>query len=62
MLLMEELLTTEEVAHMLKMKEYTIREMLKNGVLRGFKLGGQWRIRPEALRDYVKSQEDHQTK
>jgi excisionase family DNA binding protein len=57
MLTMEDLLTPEDVARILRMTEYTVREKLKNGEIQGFKLGGRWKVRPEALRKYIEQQE-----
>lgn len=41
----EELLTVHEVATRLKVKDYTVRDWLRNGLLRGVKPGGRgWRV------------------
>ncbi len=50
-----ELLTVDEVAQILKLSPYTIREMLKDGRLQGVKMSkrGQWRIRREDLEAYL---------
>jgi excisionase family DNA binding protein len=60
--MMEELLTPEDVARILRMTEYTVREKLKSGEIEGFKLGGRWKIRPEALRRYLDKQDKHEDK
>lgn len=39
-----ELLSPKEVAANLKVTENTVREMLKNGRLKGYKVGKLWRI------------------
>lgn len=41
---MEEYLTSEEVAAILKIKPLTVREMFRTQRLRGFKIGKEWRI------------------
>lgn len=40
---MEEYLTSEEVAAILKIKPLTVREMFRTNRLRGFKIGKEWR-------------------
>jgi excisionase family DNA binding protein len=40
---MEEYLTSEEVAEILKVKPLTVREMFRTQRLRGFKIGKEWR-------------------
>jgi len=60
MLAMEELLTPEDVARILRMTEASVREKLKSGEIRGFKLGGRtgrWKIKPEELRRYIEERE-----
>lgn len=61
MLAMEELLTPEDVARILRITEYSVREKLKSGEIKGFKLGrgpqGRWKIRPEELRRYIEERE-----
>ena len=44
-----ELITIEEAARYLKVTPYTIRRYLREKKLPGIKLGGQWRIRSDAL-------------
>lgn len=44
-----DLLTIEEAAGYLKVTPYTIRRYLREKKLPGIKLGGQWRIRLDAL-------------
>lgn len=40
------LLTTHEVAELLKMNEATVRSWIKSGDLRAFHLGREWRVAP----------------
>ncbi|NPV54941.1 MAG: helix-turn-helix domain-containing protein [Firmicutes bacterium] len=46
---MDRLLTPEEVAKRLAVSPKSIREWLRNGKLRGVKVGRLWRISPQAL-------------
>jgi excisionase family DNA binding protein len=56
MITMEELLTVEDVARILRLHIYTVRELLKTGELEGFKIGRQWKIKQEALRQFIDKQ------
>jgi excisionase family DNA binding protein len=53
---MEELLTIEDVARILKYTEYYIRMKCKSGELKAIKIGGHWRIKQEDLRAFVDKQ------
>lgn len=59
MVTMEELFTPEDLARILKMTEYTVRTKLKSGEIEGFKVGGRWRVKQEALRNYLDKQAKH---
>jgi excisionase family DNA binding protein len=48
-LLNYELLTVDEVANILRLNVRTIWRMLKDGRLKGIRLGGGWRIPKEEL-------------
>jgi putative molybdopterin biosynthesis protein len=52
---MEKLLTPEEVAKILDISEYTVKEMLREGEIPGKKVRGKWRVKQEDLRDYINS-------
>lgn len=39
----EKVLTVEDISEFLKLKPLTIRQMFRNGKLRGFKIGKSWR-------------------
>jgi len=39
----DKFLTVEDIAEYLKIKPLTVRQMFRNGKLRGFKLGKSWR-------------------
>jgi excisionase family DNA binding protein len=57
---MEELYTPKDVARILGITEYTVREKLKEKEIPGFRLYGRWKIRPEELRRYIQQQQDKQ--
>lgn len=46
--------TVEEVAKILKFTEKTIRDMLASGRLKGSKVGRQWRISEDQLKEFFK--------
>jgi excisionase family DNA binding protein len=60
MIVMEDLLTLEEVASILKVSKYTVKRWIDKGKLEGVQAGIQWRVRPEALRQYITSQTKQQ--
>ena len=45
--------TTDEVANILKVHVKTIREMIKSGRLPAVKVGQEYRITDEQIREYV---------
>lgn len=47
--------TTEEVAELLKLHTRTVREYLKSGQLRGYKLGDTWRISEEDIQEFLEA-------
>ncbi len=47
-------LTVEQVAKKLGLSEYRIRELIREKQIRATKIG-QWRIKPEDLREFIKS-------
>jgi len=49
--------TTDEVAEMLGVTAQTIRNWISNGTLLGIRIGGQWRVRHEALAAMLKAGE-----
>jgi len=51
-----EILTPEQAAEKLKVSIITVRRLLKNGNLNGFKIGRRWRIDESDLRKYIKRQ------
>lgn len=44
--------TVEEVAERFSVSPYTVRELLREGKLRGFKIRNQWRIPVEELKRF----------
>ncbi len=52
----EKLLTPTQVAEHLQIHERTITRWLRDGYLRGFKLGKEWRVSPEDLQLFMESQ------
>lgn len=62
MITMEELLTAEDVARILRLNITTVREMLQAGKIEGFKIGRQWKVKQESLRRYIDEQLPQQDK
>jgi excisionase family DNA binding protein len=52
--MIETVLTTEEVAKLLKISEATIYRQVEKGFLPGFKIGRQWRFRREDIEIFMK--------
>lgn len=57
--MLENILDADDVAQMLRVHPRTIKRLAGQGVLPGFKVGGQWRFRREAIEEYIKRQEQH---
>lgn len=51
---MEKVMTIKEAAEYLRCHDSTVYRMLKNGTLRGFKLGSDWRFTQESLDEQIK--------
>jgi len=54
----EQWLTTREIAQRLKLTEYTVREWLRTGRLKGYRPGGDragWRVRESDLSTFLES-------
>jgi excisionase family DNA binding protein len=49
-------LTLREVAQYLSITEDVARDLLRKRKLQGFKAGGQWRVPPAAITEYVIAQ------
>ena len=52
----ESLLTTSQAAEHLQLSEYTLREKLKRGEIKSFRIGNSYRIRPEWLEEFISRQ------
>jgi len=52
---MEKLFTVEDIAKMASMTTRTIRNYLKEGILKGRKIGGQWRFTEEDIKMFMDS-------
>ena len=48
--------TVEEVADLLTLKPTTVRVMLKDNEINGFKAGKAWRVTEEDLKKYIQNQ------
>ena len=53
-MLLKGYLTVEQVAKQLGLSEYRIRELIREKQIRAVKIG-QWRVKPEDLKDFIKS-------
>ncbi len=58
----EKLLTPEQVAERLQMSKLTIMDYLRKGKLKGIKFGRIWRIKEEALEEFINKQEESNIK
>jgi excisionase family DNA binding protein len=52
---MEKLFTVEDIANMTSLTTRTIRNYLKEGILSGRKIGGQWRFTDEDVKNLMES-------
>jgi excisionase family DNA binding protein len=52
---MSELLTTRQLQDLLQVDRVTIYRMLREGRLRGFKVGGQWRFSRQEIEDWLQA-------
>lgn len=65
--MMEQFFTIGEVAKILKVHENTVRKILRNGGIRGIKVGREWRITGSAINAFAREaeqdyrEEDHST-
>ncbi len=49
----EKFLRPNEIAQMLDVQEETVRVWLRKGLLVGFKLGNDWRVKPSDLEEFL---------
>lgn len=54
---MENILNAEEVAQLLRINPRTVKRLASQHILPGFRVGGQWRFRREAIEMYIRKQE-----
>ncbi|PAE45731.1 hypothetical protein CHH95_21905 [Bacillus licheniformis] len=52
----EPFMTVKQIADILKVSEKTVRNMLNNEEIKGFKVGREWRITPENFEKYLNKQ------
>lgn len=50
------LLTLREIASCLSITDDVARYLLRTNKIQGFKVGGRWRVLPDALTDYLIAQ------
>ena len=53
-MLLKGYLTVEEVAKQLGLSEYRVRELIREKQIRATKIG-QWRVKPEDLKEFIKN-------
>ncbi len=53
-MLLKGYLTVEQVAKQLGLSEYRVRELIREKQIRAVKIG-QWRVKPEDLKGFIKS-------
>ncbi len=51
----KDVLTAEEVAKHLRIHPYTVRRLVRDGKLPGFKVGGQWRFNRTEMDAFMNS-------
>lgn len=54
---MEEFLTPKEVAQIVKVSHQIVIYWIKQGKLKAFKIGGQWRIRKPDFEEFLQVKE-----
>ena len=53
----DKLLTPEQAAERLQISVFTMKDYLRNGKIKGVKIANRWRIKEEALENYITEQE-----
>lgn len=53
----DEILEVRDVGKMLHIHPRTVMRLANQGEIPGFKVGGQWRFRREAINEYIRKQE-----
>ena len=54
---LEQMYTVEDIAKMTSLTDRTIRNYLRNGLLKGKKIGGQWRFSLQDIKNFLDSSE-----
>lgn len=57
MVVLRDILDADEVAELLRVHPRTVKRLASQGGLPGFRVGGQWRFRREAIEEYIRRQE-----
>ncbi len=60
LLVTDDILDADEVAELLRLNEQTVKRLANRGELPGFKIGGRWRFRREAIEEYIRKLEQQQ--
>jgi excisionase family DNA binding protein len=55
---MEELLTVEETAERMKVRQRTVKRGLLSGQLHELKAGRKWRVRPSAIEAFLQASKE----
>lgn len=58
--MVDDILDADDVAKLLKLNEQTVKRLANRGELPGFKIGGRWRFRREAIEEYIRKLEQQQ--
>ena len=53
-------LTPSQIAEALQIQERTVTRWLRDGYMRGFKLGKEWRIDPSDLESFIEAHANHE--
>ena len=53
-----DVLTVKEIAYAMRVHYCTARSLVKNGDVKAYKVGHQWRVKKEALEDYLEKQQN----
>ena len=55
---LNEIMTVKDVAEYLKLCEMTVYRMAKKNEIPAFKIGGDWRFRKDAIKEWILSKEE----
>ena len=54
-MIIEKTYTPQQIAEILQVREYSVRRWLRQGELKGFQLGGRWRVKESDLKAFMDS-------